>query len=46
MNFFGDGSLGDPPQFTIGGDWGCAFTFIGFVVFLIVAAVVWQVFVN
>jgi hypothetical protein len=46
VNFFGDGSLGDPPQFTLGGDWGCAITFVGFITFLIIAAVVWQTFFN
>src|SRR4051812_27014369 len=33
-------------NFTFPEDWGCALTFIGFIVFVIVGAILWQVLVN
>jgi len=47
MNFFGDGPLGPwPDKFTFVEELGCAFTLIGFVVFLVVATILWQVLFN
>jgi hypothetical protein len=47
MNFFDGGPLGPwDHRFTFVEDLGCASPFIGFVLFLVVAAVLWYVFVN
>jgi hypothetical protein len=47
MNFFGNGPLGPwPERFTFVGELGCGFTFIGFVLFLVVVAILWEVFFN
>jgi hypothetical protein len=47
MNFFNDGPLGPwPERFTLAEEHGCAFSFIGFVLFLIVVLICWQVFFN
>jgi len=47
MNFFGNGPLGPwPERFTFVEELGCAFSFVGFVVFLVVVAILWEVFLN
>jgi hypothetical protein len=47
MNIFDDGPLGPwQEEFTFVGEKGCAATFIGFVLFLVVVLVVWQVLIN
>jgi hypothetical protein len=47
MNFFGDESFGAwQDGFNFGEGFGCAATFIGFLVFLIVAALLWQFVFN
>ena len=43
MNFFDGGPLGPWEwQSAFEGELGCAFTFIGFVVFLVVVLILWQ----
>jgi hypothetical protein len=42
MNFYGD--TGE--RFTFAGEMGCGFTFIGFVIFVVVATILWQHFFN
>jgi hypothetical protein len=47
MNFFDGGPLGPwQERFTFVGELGCAFTFIGFVLFLVVVLILWQVLFN
>jgi len=45
MNFFDGGPLGPwPERFTFVEDLGCAFTFIGFVLFLIIVLILSHIF--
>jgi hypothetical protein len=44
---FGDEPLGPwDHRFTFGEDLGCAFPFLGFVVFVVVVTILWQYFFN
>jgi hypothetical protein len=44
---FGDEPLGPwDHRFTFGEDLGCAFPFLGFVVFVVVVTILWQHFFN
>lgn len=42
MSFYGDSG----ERFTFAGEMGCGFAFIGFVVFVVVATIVWQHFFS
>jgi hypothetical protein len=47
MIFFDDGPLGPwPDEFKLAEDHGCAFTLLGFVLFLVAALILWQVLFN
>lgn len=47
MNFFDDGPLGHwQERFTFGEEWGCASSFVGFVLFLIAVLVLWRYLLN
>jgi hypothetical protein len=47
MSFFEDGPLGPwPEENKSPGELGCAYPFLGFVIFVVVATILWQFLFN